>query len=102
MLLSETDAFAKQCRVLQQDVTQTFILSNNTLVPHVMHCAASACMHWRWGDPTYEDDLRDRDDRPRGDGWKWTHVPTGDSMMGQHRWRRVKDQRGYCGLAGKP
>lgn len=103
MLLSETDAKTKQCRVMPPvpaNVSHT--LNGLNPAPWPMSCAASGCMHWRWGEPTYEDHTSDQQHKPNGDGWKWTHVATGDSIMGQHRWRRISERRGYCGLAGRP
>jgi hypothetical protein len=66
-------------------------------------CAASGCMHWRWGDPLHEqvpvgnEDPRLPPRPPEGSGWARETAAYGGAV-----WRRVKAQRGYCGLAGRP
>lgn len=107
MLLSETDAKTKECRQggttpvaasLPEPVDYRFLPIQFPM------CAASGCMHWRWGESIYEGDPAacDQNDKPDGEGWVWMHVTTDNSLMGKFRWCRVKATRGYCGLAGKP
>lgn len=73
MLLSEPDAKTKQCRVMPPVHLPPAVSGTFHTTTHPVVCVASGCMHWRWGEPQF-----DEDNRP------------------------IKDLRGYCGLAGRP
>lgn len=100
MLLTEDEAKTKECRAIAP----------------ARDCAASRCMHWRFGEPEYEHsdgklvDVEYVDGcasarsqevvAPDGEGW-WRVMPL-STNGGQTGWRRVKAKRGFCGLAGLP
>lgn len=95
MLLTEDEAKTKECRVAspvhmpRQLGDPDWATGRLTPLP----CAASGCMHWRWGTPKIEVSSVAP---PENEGWG--SVPAmGD---GVRRWRRIVAKRGSCGLAG--
>jgi hypothetical protein len=89
MLLTEDEAKTKQCRAWPPAVIGDKF--HYQIAPST--CAASGCMHWRWGTPKLEIVTT------QPDGGSWRALPAmGDGVQ---RWSRLVAKRGFCGLAGE-
>ena len=70
------------------------------IFPEECVCIASECAKWRWVGGGNEKTITNKKEPPYGDGWV---LVMGQPHLNKYFWERsLKDQRGYCGLAGMP